>query len=160
MDTPIEFTLKNWSRTYIICPILNKNKYVSHLMQLFCKVHTDWLGLCKVHAESARTHSDSAESVRSPHGQVGHCKLLEIWCDRLRQYGVGWKDEPNIVYLSIVFVEPTQHPIPGELGVDGAANTIKGPVSVTCRVRLLKDVVKCSNKTSWNPWQGSQCLLH
>jgi len=76
MDTPIEFTLKNWSRTYIICPILNKNKYVSHLMQLFCKVHTDWLGLCKVRAESARTRSDSAESVRSPHGQVGHCKLL------------------------------------------------------------------------------------
>src|ERR1700689_618419 len=28
-DITIEFTSKNWSRTYIICPILNKSKHTS-----------------------------------------------------------------------------------------------------------------------------------
>src|ERR1700691_4770185 len=28
-DITIEFTSKNWSRTYIICPILNKSKHIS-----------------------------------------------------------------------------------------------------------------------------------
>src|ERR1700736_3928396 len=31
MDTTIEFTSKNWSRTYIICPILNRSKHISQL---------------------------------------------------------------------------------------------------------------------------------
>src|SRR5882762_139259 len=104
MDTPIEFTLTNWSRTYIICPILNKNKYVSHLMQLLCKVHMDWLGLRKVRAESAWTCSESAESARSPHGQVGHCKLLIHSVNKIGSLAIGlsWGPDPSFVVESTV----------------------------------------------------------
>jgi len=94
MDTPIEFTLKNWSRTYIICPILNKNKYVSHLMQL----------LCKVHVESTRTRLESAESVRGPHGQVGHCKLLQWTMNMTLDIFNFWINITIYCYLNLAYL--------------------------------------------------------
>src|ERR1700736_6296990 len=112
MDTTIEFTSKNWSRTYIICPILNRSKHISqlgHRLHIWHKlaryIRLQWhngkvcteqlqpllvrvllhaiilqspYGLHTNHTESAQTHSDCAESARSPHGHVGHCKLLNI----------------------------------------------------------------------------------
>src|ERR1700732_639579 len=96
MNTAIKFTSKNWSRTYIICPILNQSKHISqlgHRLHIWHngKVCTEqlWpllvrvllhaiilqspyrqLGLHTNHTESARTGSDSTQSTRSPHGHT------------------------------------------------------------------------------------------
>src|ERR1700732_2631840 len=68
MDTTIKFTSKNWSRTYIICPILNRS---THISQLGHRLHIWHNGKVSTEQPLLVRVLLHAIILQSPYGQLG-----------------------------------------------------------------------------------------